>query len=280
MAEPAAAAEPPAGPVVDAQVHVWSALIADPHTPQAPSFDETDLLPLMAAAGVDRAVLVPATWGADWNDACLHAARTHPDRFAVMGRIRVEDPASRELVAGWRDQPGRLGLRLSFRRDPWATYLADGTADWLWPAAEAAGVPIMVYLPGQVDVAADIARRHPGLRLVVDHMGILPTADDATRRHQLDQLLAAAAVPNLVVKVSALPLYSRTGFPFADVHELVRRIVDAYGPRRSCWGSDLTRLACSYQRAVGMMGPALAGLTAAERDRVMGGALLDQLGWR
>jgi hypothetical protein len=59
----------------------------------------------MNEAGVDRAILVPPSWEGNWNDYALEAAGKFPDRFAVMGRIRVDDPASADLLPKWKDEP-------------------------------------------------------------------------------------------------------------------------------------------------------------------------------
>jgi hypothetical protein len=59
------------------------------------------LLFQMDLAGVRRVVLVPPSWEGDRNDLALAAARTYPERFAVMGRLALHDPASRARVADW-----------------------------------------------------------------------------------------------------------------------------------------------------------------------------------
>ena len=55
-----------------------------------------------------------------------------------------------------------LGIRLTFL-GPSAAWLTDGAANWIWPAAEKAGLPIMFLAPGRTAVFAPIAERHPGL---------------------------------------------------------------------------------------------------------------------
>ena len=64
-----------------------------------------------------------------------------------------------------------LGLRLTFHRPDTRPQLTDGTADWLWPAAERHGIPLMVHVPERLPKLAEIAARHPGLTIIVDHMG-------------------------------------------------------------------------------------------------------------
>jgi L-fuconolactonase len=125
---------------------------------------------------VSRAVIVPPSWEGDRVDYALEAAGKYPDRFAVMGRIPLADPKSAALLPRWKDQPGMLGIRVTFlgKNAPWLT---DGTADWFWPAAEKAGIPVMFLTNGQLGAFVPIAERHPGLTLIVDHMGL--TADIA-----------------------------------------------------------------------------------------------------
>ena len=162
--------------ITDAQAHIW-----EPETPERPwpaggrSFAHGDqytvdqLLAEMAGAGIDQVVLVPPSFEGDRNDACLAAAAKYPDKFRVMGRITLTDPASRGLLATWREQPGMLGIRLSFSRGASDGWLSDGTADWVWDEAEAGGVPIMVFAPDKLELVDEIAAAHPDLRLVMDH---------------------------------------------------------------------------------------------------------------
>ena len=156
--------------IVDSQVHIWGADTPDRPWPpggarraQKPYPVTKDmLLAEMDTAGVSRVVIVPPSWEGDRNDLALQAARLHPKRFAVMGRLAIERPESRALVAHWKEQPGMLGMRFTFHTDLQRPRLTDGTADWLWPAAERAGIPLMVLVPGSLDALRGIAERHPG----------------------------------------------------------------------------------------------------------------------
>ena len=51
-------------------------------------------------------------------------------------------------------------------------WLDDGTADWFWAAAERYDIPVMIFVPFAVPKIGGIAERQPGLRLIVDHMGL------------------------------------------------------------------------------------------------------------
>jgi L-fuconolactonase len=137
--------------IVDSQVHLWAAESPSRPWPAGRAAEaqkpyqilKETLLFQMDLAGVRRMVLVPPSWEGDRNDMALEAARSYPDRFAVMGRLGLQDQASRALVADWRKQPGMLGMRFTFHNEHNRHFLTDGSADWLWPAAEKAGIPII-----------------------------------------------------------------------------------------------------------------------------------------
>src|SRR5215472_11745719 len=197
--------------IVDAQVHLWKAESDDwkwvpGRKPQLPEpFTIEKLVPLMDEAGVDRVVVVPPSWPGDRNDYGLEAARRYPNRFHVMGRIPLKDPSSAKLLPKWREQPGMLGVRVTFL-GPAAAWLKDGTADWFWPEAEKAGLPVMFLAPGQNAAFATIAEKHPRLTLIIDHMGI---AGDIVKEGKLAEAIGATAslakYPNVSVKLSAAP---------------------------------------------------------------------------
>ena len=76
-------------------------------------------------------------------------------------------------MATWKKQPYMLGIRMVFNRGRIAPNGSkDGTADWFWDAAERYDVPVMAFAPDVVPKLGDVAERHPGLRLIIDHMGL------------------------------------------------------------------------------------------------------------
>jgi L-fuconolactonase len=172
-----AIAQPTKRTIVDAQVHLWKAESEDwkwvpGMKPQMPEpFTIEKLVPLMDQAGVDRVVIVPPSWPGDRNDYALEAAKRYPNRFAVMGRIPLKNPQAAALLPKWKEQPGMLGVRLTFL-GPAQAWLTDGTADWFWPEAEKVGLPVMFLTPGRNAELARVAERYPRLQLIADHMGV------------------------------------------------------------------------------------------------------------
>ena len=261
--------------IVDAQVHVWKGESADwpwipGLKPQMPEpFTIEKLVPLMEEAGVDRAVIVPPDWPGFRNDYGLEAAKRYPDRFAVMGRIPM-DPRSAALLPKWKKQPGMLGVRV----EGWP---ADGTADWFWPAAESAALPIMLLINGRSAEVERIADRHPQLTLIIDHMGVTADAAKAGKlARAIKRTLLLAKHPNVSVKLSAAPNYSTESYPFRDFHLYIRQLVDAYGPRRCFWGTDITNGfdKATYRQRVTHFTEELSFLSEEDKDWIMGRAIV------
>jgi predicted TIM-barrel fold metal-dependent hydrolase len=277
--------------IVDSQVHIWE--LDRPDRPWPPGrytppwaykpMSKDQLLAEMDKAGVHGAILVPPAFEGDRNDLSLQAAQQHPARFAVMGRLALDDPETKELLAVWKKYPGALGLRFTFFIPQHQRWLEDGTADWLWPAAEKAGVPLMI-LPVQAALPqiGAIADRHPGLRLVIDHLAVSHQEwcrDDRAFDH-IEALLALACRPNIAVKASGMPEYSTEPYPYPKLHKHLRRVVETFTPRRVFWGTDFTRLQCTYRQAITMFTEEMPWLSEQDKEWIMGRGICEWLGWK
>ena len=273
--------------IIDSQVHIWG-----PETTDKPYMKEDasnphratpirceELLEVMDANGVQRTVCVPPTWEGYSNEESLRAARLRPDRFAVMGRIAVYKPESRTLLAGWKKQPGMLGIRIAFHQGRSKLWLEDGTADWLWDGAERYNVPIMAFAPDAVPKLGEVAERHPGLRLIVDHMGLSSALRGKSLEPAVADVLKLARFSNLAVKVSALPCYVDEPYPFPTLHPLIHRVVDAFGPQRSFWGTDLSHLTCPYKQCLTLFTEELKFLSESDKEWIMGRGIAEWINW-
>jgi predicted TIM-barrel fold metal-dependent hydrolase len=263
--------------IVDAQIHLFG--------PEAEErarrigqvvLSAEAVVAAMDEAHVDRAYLVPA--GSAANAACLAAAGRWPDRFRVMGIPGLNKPEARDDVGRWQSL-GYTGVRLSFPpfRDP--SWLRDGTADWFWPVAEREHIPVMIWAPEQLGEVGQIADSYPGLKLIVDHLGLFVEDQGDTVRKVVQDLLPLASRPNVAVKASALPAHSQQPYPFRDMQQPIRDVLDAFGAGRVFWGTDLTRLPCTLSQAVTMFTEELDFLQGRELEQVMGLSIIDWIGW-
>lgn len=282
--------------IVDAGVHVWRAEVPSRPWPpgreepqRAEPFEVDELLQIMDAHGVHRAVIVPPIWVGEDNTDVLEWAAQHPDRLAVMGRHPFT-PETAARLDTWRDQPGMLGIRLSYPAGEFGDWLDADRNRWFWSKAAAARLPLFVLCQNQAARLAPIAERYPELPLIVDHLALRNIRLDRLAGRESDaferfeDLLALSRFPNVSVKFSSLPTYSNERFPFEDLKGGLARAVEAFGSERIMWASDLTRMELlehtpSYDEILGHVRDELDFLIAKEREDILGRTALRVLGW-
>lgn len=277
--------------ITDSQAHIWAAESPQRPWPQvnaavrpaphrAQPITAESLLQEMDAAGVDACIVVPPSWEGDRNDVALDAVRRHPQRLRFIGRLDLRAPDARDWVAAWRSMEGMLGLQLTFQAPLFQEPLLRGELDWLWPQAERAQLPLTIYIPNRLmPVIADVAQRHPALKIVINHFGLAGSARDEAAFADFAQLLALKRFPSLAVKASCLPFYTTQRYPFPLLHGYIRQAFDAFGPERLFWGTDLSRLPCSYREGVTLFTEQLPWLRGNDLELVMGRGIRQWLDW-
>jgi predicted TIM-barrel fold metal-dependent hydrolase len=264
--------------LIDAQIHLWTkGTVVPPHRTRPYLLDEA--LRDMDGAGVFGAVIHPPSWDSQSHALAIEAARLYPDRFAILGRIPLDQPEHRGLIETWRQQPGMLGLRYTFLQPHMRSWPSDGTMDWLWPASERLGLPVALLAGEFLPLVGKIAERHPGLRLIIDHFGVARGNKDDAAFVTMPQLLALAKHPNVAVKATGGPQYVTDPYPFKSLQKHYRAIYDAFGPRRMFWGTDITRMPCSWTQCITHFTEHQPWLPETDKALIMGRAMADWIGW-
>lgn len=231
--------------IVDAHCHAWAEWPYQPALPDRGRGAVERLLVEMDAAGVDRAVLIPASIGENPdNDAYV---------FAAAGQSGGRLIAFADADSRWQpshQQPGaadRLHRLVARFRPAGVTHYMHEDADPGWlespdgaaflAAMEAHGLVLSLACgPAQVPAVARAAARVPRLPVLLHHLGRVRAGDAAALR----PVLAAAACPNIHVKLSGLGYGVDDGwdYPLPAMQPVVRALHEAYGPQRLLWGSD------------------------------------------
>jgi len=268
--------------IIDAQVHIWSQTVIPPgggHR-QVSSLTAEELLAEMDEAGVDAGLIhPPASWDPTSGALAIEAAQKYPDRFAIMGQFPPENPDNVRLISRWRNQTGMMGLRWALLYGDQPRLVKEGALDWIWPAAEKEGLPVSLQAGVFLGKFRSIAEAHPRLKLIIDHCGLKVLTKDAEAIEHLDELLALAKLPNVAVKATGAPAYSTQPYPFRNLHDPLHRIFDAFGPKRFFWGTDITRMPCSYRQCVTFFTEELPWLKGRDLEDVMGRSLTEWIGW-
>ena len=270
--------------IVDSQIHIWENAKMSAHHRQIPTYDVDDALKEMAEAGVDAAVLhPPSSLGEAVNVQAVEAVKAHPDKFCILGHFDLQAPNREEIVRNWRQRPGMLGFRFTFNQPSQKSWWTDGSLDWFWAACERENLPVGLLAGGNMAAFGRIAERHPGLKLHIDHYGRAGGGSGVTDEAafaDLPDMLALAKLPNVAVKISGAPSYSSQPYPYRNVQEYTRQIIDAFGPQRCFWGTDVTRMPCSYRQCVTMFTEEMPWLKGRDLELVMGRAVCEWLGWK
>src|SRR5260370_25271726 len=268
--------------IIDAQVHIWSQAIIPPgggHR-QVSTLTAQELFAEMDEAGVDAGLIhPPASWDPTSNGLAIEAVKKYPDRFAIMGQFPPENRDNARLIRGWRNQTGMMGLRwaMLYREQP--RQVQEGELDWTWGAAEKEGLPVSLEAGVFLAKFRSSAETHPRLKLIIDHCGQNPFLRDAEAFTNLDELCAIARLPNVAVKATGAPGYSTQAYPFRNLHDGLHRLFNAYGPDRFFWGTDITRMPCSWRQCVTLFTDELPWLKGQDLEKVMGRGLCKWIGW-
>lgn len=240
----------------------------------------------MDSAGVDAALLVaPAFAAEDADEVVLQAAAAWPHRFAAVCRMDASQP-ERTVAAlrTWRRRSGCIGFRILLARQGdgrrgHTVWASRDSLDWLWREVADSGAPLIVYCPQLLYQLADIARRFPEVRIVVDHLGLPLTATGAAAGVHISRLRHLAELPNVALKATAIPCYADELYPYPAFQGYLQQIVGWFGAERLFWASDLTRLPCSYSLLVDFYRSELPFLDDAARHAILGEGARAWFGW-
>ncbi len=267
--------------IIDAQVHIWGSGTPSSHHRQTSLYTADELIAEMEEAGVDGAVLHPPSWDLASNEMADEAVMAHPRALLHAGLVPAERSVAtrphRHLAAAAGDAgpamvadpagAGRTGRSTARWTGCGRRRRKPGCRSPPWPWR---------FLPQ----FRQIAERHPNLKLIVDHLGLVWGAKGQDAFAHLDDLLALAKFPNVAIKATGAPGYSAQAYPFRDLHDGLHRIYDAFGPDRFFWGTDITRMPCSYRQCVTMFTEELPWLKGHDLETVMGPGVIDWLGWK
>ena len=268
--------------IVDAQIHLWATgLPSNKAHIQETSFTAKQAITLMDEAGVHAAIIHPPSWDPKSHELALAAVNDYPNRFAIMGTLPLNRAISEKEIPSWKNNVV-LGLRYTLLEEPHRSWIADGSLDWLWKIAEEKKIPISMLVTDSLVELQNIAERHPELRLTIDHLGGRggnTTLKDNDAMEHIPNLLKLAKYPNVAVKATGAPGYSGEAYPYPIMQGYLEQIYDAFGPHRIFWGTDITKMPCSWKDCITMFTEEARWLDENDIALVMGDAICAWWGW-
>jgi L-fuconolactonase len=264
---------------IDAHHHLWEIARGDYGwlTPDlAPihrDFTMSDLAPILARHGIQATILVQAAPTEAETRYLLALAARHPVVAGVVGWADFAAADAPDAIARLAADPRLVGLR------PMVQDILDD--DWLLrpdlvPAFEAMARHDLVFdalvLPKHLPRLLAVARRHPDLQVVIDHLAKPPIRERRFEPWARD-LARLAARPNVVAKLSGLVTEASVDWTGDDLKPYVDHALACFSPHRLLWGSDwpVVDLAGGYDPWRAASDALLAGLAEGERAMVFGG---------
>ncbi|MGA7765290.1 MAG: amidohydrolase family protein [Candidatus Sulfotelmatobacter sp.] len=235
---------------VDAHVHIWtndvykyglaSAFTAEDMKP--PAYLPDQILCHARPSRVDRVVLVQMNYYGFNNSYMLDAIKHFPQFFrgiaVVDGNSEAPDVEMRRLaklgVRGFRLYPEEASSS-NLEKKGFAKMFRCGEKDRL--------ALCFLVNPDALAAVDRQCKKFPYAPIVIDHLARIGYGG-LTRDSDVRALCALSKHAQVWVKVSAFYALGQAKSPHLDLVPLIKRVYEAFGPRRLMWGSD-----CPFQVA-------------------------------
>ncbi len=265
--------------IIDTHAHIYSPdrvtypVIDEPYSPPEGSGTPEGLIAQMDAAGVDKVMMVQTTTFYGWDNTFMRdTVPQYGDRARGVYTLDPEHPHSADLIYSLADRAGMTALRTYPVRG--GDYDHPGNRA-LWEACREVGITVnsLLYEARFATELATLATAYADVQVTIDHAIHLDiSADDYGDK--LAATLDLARYPNMNAKLTFLATGSAGEYPFTDMHDATRKVIDAYGPDRCMWGSDypldLWAPKTDYSGYLRLFQEGL-GLTSGEREAILGG---------
>lgn len=220
----------------------------------------------MAAAGVDRAVLVQAVGAYSYDNAyAADSAAARPAKFMSAACIDPTGPAPKAELERWLGERGMQAVRI-FAVSGDRSWLGDPKTFPLWEHALSLGAHLIVTIKGphqlpELELFLGAFRDVP---VSLDHCGFPSAAAP-------EPLFALARFPKLQLKVTTHVIDSGVEH-HGEPEPFIARIAEVFGAERMMWGSDFSQTHDrSYAELVALGRRASEGLSEQGRAAYLGG---------
>src|SRR5947209_5100906 len=240
--------------IIDPHVHVWK---KDPKYPWAkettrpPDKDASAemLLDLMKANEVEKTVIIQVIHYRWDNSYLADVLKKYPTTFKGVARVNPESPGAPDDLSRLVSEQNFCGVRISPGGNASGDWIRGPLMPPLWKRCDSLKVPMTVLAPvTRMPDVAKLADQFPDLTIVIDHMADSPLNEP----DQLRKLLDLQRYPRLFVKISHSWSLSSQPYPYEDSQAQIKRLYDAFGPKRliACSDWPLVEKFCTYQQAI------------------------------
>ena len=227
--------------IIDCHAHIYGVdektypTIAKPYRPPQGKGTVPHLKAEMKADGVRYVTAIQTSTFYRWdNRFTTDTARDNKNFMVAVCTLNPDDPASPGLLEKYVCDDNTRGMRSIPAQ---SGRLDDPGVEKLWATAERLGIVINALVGrDKRNEVETLARRHPELRIVIDHC--LNLKAGPTLEPTLKDMLALSRLPNLHAKLTFIPTGTAQEYPCRDMHDACRQVIESFGPQRCVWGSD------------------------------------------
>ena len=264
---------------VDAHVHVWTddyvqfpfASGHEPADAKPTTFHAEDILGHANACGVDRVVLVQMSFYGDDNNYMLKVMADHPGVFGGIGVVDPTKQAPDQHMQSLAAQ-GVYGFRVAARDQPLKTWCDGEGFERMFAIAATDRLAICPLIgPAGLPALRRRCEQFPDTPVIIDHLGLVG-GNGSIDEADTAALCAMATCEQLMLKVSAFYALGEGKAPYNDLGDLIKRVVDAFGPQRLMWASDApyqVQPPHEYRPSVDLIAQGLDFLSAGDREQIL-----------
>jgi len=238
----------------------------------------TDLEPHLDATGIDHSVFVQTQHNTDETRWICSLADDHDFLVGVVGWVDLASEQCEEQLLSLKEHPKFVGVRHVTHDEPDVDFIVRDDVLRGLAVLEKHRVPFdLLFFVEHLHHAKTIAERLPELPLVIDHLA-KPHIKDGRNDNWLDNIRAAAALPNVYCKLSGMVTEADwQNWKPADLRPYVDTALELFGPQRCMFGSDwpVCELAGTYEQVHAALTECIAELTDDEQARILGGTAID-----
>jgi len=273
---------------IDAHHHMWKysaaeyGWIAPEQQVIRRDFLPEDLEPLMHHFGIEGTVAVQARQTLEETTWLLGLSEKHPLIRGVVGWVPLTDGAGVTRTLEQFAKNRRLrGVRHVVQDEPDPRYILRKDFNEGVSALHQFGLryDILIF-ERQLPAAIEFVDRHPNQTFILDHVA-KPRIKDKIMSPWDRNMRELAKRQNVYCKLSGMVTEADPQrWKPADLQPYIDVVLAAFGPRRLMYGSDwpVMLLAGDYARWYGTVTNAVAKLSKAEQDRIMGGTAAEAYG--
>ena len=232
---------------IDAHSHIWT-----PDTKRyplaagfrrfsmnPPSFTVEELQKQMKPVGVNRVVLIQMSFYGYDNSYMLDAIRKFPEMFFGVAVID-QDTNHPDVEMRRLKKRGVRGFRIYPKNQQVDRWLDSNSMHVMWSAGAKEQLAMCCLIDPDALPALDrMCRDFPDTPVVIDHIcRIGAHASGTIDPKDVKMLCDMARHKNLTVKVSAFYALGKKKSPYHDLGPLIKKVYDAFGPKRLMWASD------------------------------------------